>query len=82
MLFMNVETVQFYNTHAEMLAAMYHKADMADFHRILCRWLPPRVRILEIGCGCGREALFSELTEAFERVALQRGVEHWNATLK
>jgi SAM-dependent methyltransferase len=58
MLIMHPETVQFYNAHAEMLTARYEKADMADFHRVLRRWLPPCGRILEIGCGCGREAVF------------------------
>ncbi len=55
---MHPETVNFYNAHAEMLADRYEKADMADLHRILRRWLPSGGRILEIGCGCGREAAF------------------------
>ncbi len=65
---MHQETVHFYNEHAKMLSAMYEKADMTSFHQVLRRWLPSSGRALEIGCGCGREALFLAAS-GFEVVA-------------
>lgn len=55
---MHLETIEFYDAHSEEIAARYHKADVSELHNILHRWLPDKGDILEIGCGCGREAIF------------------------
>lgn len=55
---MHTGTVNYYNENAEKIAAAYHAADVNNLHRLLKRWLPRDGRILEIGCGCGREAVF------------------------
>ncbi|MCK9303791.1 MAG: methyltransferase domain-containing protein [Bacteroidales bacterium] len=51
-------TVNVYDTNADKFAAQYASADMAVVHRLLLWYLPPSARILEIGCGTGRDAAF------------------------
>lgn len=51
-------TVSCYEKQAEGYAAMYDGADMGMLHRLLVRYLPEKGRVLEIGCGSGRDAAF------------------------
>lgn len=55
---MHEPTREYYELHAERLAGQYRSADVAPLHALLRRWLPPSGRVLEIGCGTGREAAF------------------------
>lgn len=55
---MDSVTVDCYNTQAATYAARYEAADMSTLHRLLLRHLPDRCRILELGCGSGRDAAF------------------------
>ena len=55
---MDSVTVNRYNCHAADYVALYEGADMSTLHRLLLRYLPPRCRVLEIGCGSGRDAAF------------------------
>jgi cyclopropane fatty-acyl-phospholipid synthase-like methyltransferase len=56
---MSSETVNYYNAKAEALSASYRAADAKQRQDILRRWLPQNGRLLEIGCGCGKEAAFA-----------------------
>ena len=55
---MDTVTVDCYNTQASTYADRYEAADMSALHQLLLRYLPPRCRVLEIGCGSGRDAAF------------------------
>ena len=55
---MDSVTVDRYNCHAADYVALYEGADMSTLHRLLLRYLPERCRVLEIGCGSGRDAAF------------------------
>jgi phage repressor protein C with HTH and peptisase S24 domain/SAM-dependent methyltransferase len=55
---MHDATGQYYDTHAEQLAARYRGADVTALHILLRRWLPASGSVLEIGCGIGRESAF------------------------
>ena len=53
---MDKPTIDFYNKNAEAQSALYEKANMSDMYRRLVSLVPPYSRILEIGCGSGRDA--------------------------
>jgi len=55
---MHDATGQYYDTHAEQLAARYRGADVTALHILLRRWLTASGSVLEIGCGIGRESAF------------------------
>ena len=55
---MDTATLNAYETRAAEFAARYGAADLAPLHRLLLAHLPPAGRLLEIGCGTGREAAF------------------------
>ena len=55
---MDTATLNAYETRAAEFAARYGAADLAPLHRLLLVHLPPAGRVLEIGCGTGREAAF------------------------
>jgi SAM-dependent methyltransferase len=53
---MHIETVKHYDEQAERIAAQYEAADLKLLHNLLRRWLPTEGKVLEIGCGSGRDA--------------------------
>lgn len=53
---MDKPTVDFYNQHAKAQSDLYERADMSVMYRRLETILPQHSRILEIGCGSGRDA--------------------------
>lgn len=55
---MHLETIDFYNQNAEELTARYLRADRSELQRILRQWIPLGGSVLEIGCGCGLDAVF------------------------
>ncbi len=55
---MDKRTAEHYDTHAAELGARYESADMSVTHEILLRHLPAGSRVLELGCGSGRDAAF------------------------
>ncbi len=55
---MDTATIQAYDARAAEFADRYAAADLAPLHRLLLAHLPPRCRVLEIGCGTGRDAAF------------------------
>ena len=57
---MDGKTVSHYDIHAREASARYESADMSRLHAMLLRHLPPRgASVLELGCGSGRDAVFS-----------------------
>jgi len=52
------KTIEYYETHAAELAGRYEGADVEGLHERLLSTFPPRTRLLEIGCGSGRDAAF------------------------
>ncbi len=55
---MDTTTVNVYDRHAAEFAGRYAQADVAASQQLLLRHLAPRSRVLEIGCGSGRDAVF------------------------
>lgn len=55
---MDLSTINSYETQANEFCARYAAADVAALHALLLRYLRPGSRVLEIGCGVGREAVF------------------------
>jgi cyclopropane fatty-acyl-phospholipid synthase-like methyltransferase len=55
---MHILTINHYNNNASRLALEYQKANVTAMHRVLGKWLPTDARVLEIGCGVGRDAAF------------------------
>jgi SAM-dependent methyltransferase len=50
------KTLSFYNTNAPDLAKRYESADLSSLHARLSELMPAQGKILEIGCGTGRDA--------------------------
>ena len=51
-------TREYYDGKARELAAAYEKADVTALHSQILAWMPANGRILDVGCGSGREAAF------------------------
>ncbi|MEX1301299.1 MAG: class I SAM-dependent methyltransferase [Desulfotignum sp.] len=51
-------TIQYYATHVEELIRRYESADVSDLHSLLRDSFPSGARLLELGCGSGRDAAF------------------------
>ncbi len=49
-------TLDYYESHAAELAARYESADLREAHDGVARLLAPGSRLLELGCGSGRDA--------------------------
>jgi SAM-dependent methyltransferase len=51
-------TITYYTTHVKDLIQRYESADVSDLHALLADSFPPGARVLELGCGSGRDAAF------------------------
>ena len=51
-------TISWYDENAEGLSEEYDKAEVDSLHALLRRWVPSPGKVLEIGCGSGRDAFF------------------------
>lgn len=51
------KTLGYYDDNAERLARAYDGADVSQLHALLRREHPVPGRVLEIGCGSGRDSL-------------------------
>lgn len=51
-------TIDYYRNHAEALANRYELADVSAVQQQLLSTFPPGSRLLEVGCGSGRDAAF------------------------
>ena len=71
---MDASTVLYYDKNAPSLANRYEMADMSYTHRTLIRHLPEGGKVLEIGCGSGRDAAFL-LNHGFDVTAIDSSSE-------
>ncbi len=55
---MDDETIRWYDRHARSRSRRYEDITLSEVHRYLHMWIPPDSRVLEIGCGSGRDAAF------------------------
>ena len=51
-------TISWYEKNAEGISREYDNANVEVLHTLFRRWIPSRGKILEIGCGSGRDAFF------------------------
>ena len=51
-------TLSYYETNASNLSKRYESADVATLHQTLLKTFTPNSKLLEIGCGSGRDASF------------------------
>jgi SAM-dependent methyltransferase len=49
-------TLEFYDRKADEMSAMYERVDFSRVVDRLAAAIPPRCRVLELGCGSGRDA--------------------------
>lgn len=49
-------TLRFYDTHAEQATASYERVDFSPIVDRFAAALPPGARVLDLGCGSGRDA--------------------------
>lgn len=52
----NESTLEFYDHNAKTLSARYESAEAGDIRDFLSSNVPPGARVLELGCGSGRDA--------------------------
>ena len=55
----DTKTVRWYDQHAAACCQLYESADCGEIHAVLRRWVRPGMRVLELGCGSGRDARFA-----------------------
>lgn len=56
------ETLSYYNQNADAFIEGTRKADMSDQYRFFSKYLSPGCKLLDLGCGSGRDsAYFSSL---------------------
>ena len=51
-------TLSYYETNASNLSKRYESADVVTLHQTLLKTFTPNSKLLEIGCGSGRDARF------------------------
>ena len=78
---MDRSTIHYYNKNADTLAELYETADMSEIHALLVRFLSEKARILEIGCGSGRDAAFL-LARGVRDDALGRPVKWFSLAMR
>lgn len=71
---MDERTQHIYSENADIFSRRYSHADMTSVQKLMLRYLPPCGKVLEIGCGSGRDASFLCL-EGFNVTATDGSVE-------
>jgi len=79
--FMDPSTIHHYDVNAAEFVTRYESADMSIVHRILLRHLPEKGRVLEIGCGSGRDAAFLT-SSGFDITAIDASAQMLAAALQ
>lgn len=67
---MDRHTIEHYNQHAAAMSAQYESADVTRLHQRLLESLPAGGRVLEVGCGSGRDLAFLQ-TQGFDVTGLE-----------
>ncbi|MDY6895074.1 MAG: class I SAM-dependent methyltransferase [Thermotogota bacterium] len=78
---MDNSTIHYYNLAATSLIGRYESAEMAETHDSLLRHIPRGTRVLEIGCGSGRDAAFL-FSEGYDVTAIDPSSKMIEATLR
>lgn len=52
-----MKTIDYYNNHADNFTASTFNVDMESLYRLFLAELPEGTRILDVGCGSGRDTL-------------------------
>ncbi len=52
-----MKTIDYYNTHADHFAESTFNVDMESLYQPFLQLLSPNARILDLGCGSGRDSL-------------------------
>ena len=55
---MSEDTIRYYDDNAELFIQSTVKADMSDTHKLFLSYIPEGGKILDAGCGSGRDSLF------------------------
>ena len=77
---MDASTASYYDRNAPSLAGRYEMADMNYTHQNLLRHLPEGGKVLELGCGSGRDATFL-LNHGFDVTAVDGSYEMLSAAI-
>ncbi len=51
-------TLNYYDTYSINLSSRYEKADVSEVQKLLLKTFKENSKLLEIGCGSGRDASF------------------------
>lgn len=62
-------TIEYYNTHADRYSEITRNADMSDIYKRFEKNLKPGCRILDLGCGSGRDSKYF-LDKGYDVVSL------------
>ena len=62
-------TIEYYNTHADRYSEITRNADMSDIYKRFEENLKPGSRILDLGCGSGRDSKYF-LDKGYDVVSL------------
>ena len=62
-------TIEYYNTHADRYSEVTRNADMSDIYKRFEEHLKPGSRILDLGCGSGRDSKYF-LDKGYDVVSL------------
>ena len=61
------ETIEYYNTNAEKFVHGTVNVDFRETQEGFLKYIPPRGRILDFGCGSGRDAKYFQVKERIVR---------------
>lgn len=70
---MNDRTAEYYENNASELSQRYESVALDAFHRALLAHIPVGARIIEIGCGSGRDAARA-FAEGYDIIALDGSI--------
>ena len=65
----SISTIEYYNTYADRYSEITRNADMSDIYKRFEEHLKPGCRILDLGCGIGRDSKYF-LDKGYDVVSL------------
>src|SRR5690606_253576 len=69
-----MKTIDYYNKHAEEFTASTFEIDMESLYQPFVAKLPERARILDVGCGAGRDT-FADKNKGYDVDAIDYSEE-------